>query len=128
MRYFCGQINLKGVIQPLNYDADGAAIVTFHLTNKEIVNPFTGYQIGLVSVFLVGIVAPFFASFPLFFLKKGAELLEKGAIAPLLRKKGGNFPLLIPKCTNQVFRWYWIGKNQEILTDTYRKIPIQCTT
>ena len=118
----------KGCYSTLKYDTDGAAIVTFHLTNKEIVNPFTGYQIGLVYVFLVGVVPPFFVSFPLFFLKRGAELLEKGGIAPLLRKKGGNCPLLITKCTNRVFRRYWIGKNQEILTDTYRKIPIQYTT
>jgi len=26
------------------------------------------------------------------------ELLKKGAIAPLLRKKGGTAPFLIPKC------------------------------
>ncbi len=31
-----GKVVLKGVILPLKYDADGAAILTIHLTNKEI--------------------------------------------------------------------------------------------
>ena len=48
---------------------------------------FTRYQIGSVSVFSAGIVPPFFVSLP------GAGLLKKGAIAPLLREKGGNCPL-----------------------------------
>jgi hypothetical protein len=51
-------------------------------------------EIGSVLVFLVSFVSPFFVSFPPFSLKKGAELLKKGAIAPLLRKKGGHCPLL----------------------------------
>ena len=54
---------------------------------------FIRYQIGLVSVFSVGIVPPFFVSFPPFFLERGAVLLKKGGVAPLLRKKGGNCPL-----------------------------------
>ena len=38
-----------------------------------------------------------FVSFPPFFLERGAVLLKKGAIAPLLRKKGGNCPLFAEK-------------------------------
>jgi hypothetical protein len=37
LRYFFGKVDLKGVIQPLKYNADGVDIVTFHLTDKEIV-------------------------------------------------------------------------------------------
>ena len=47
-----------------------------------LVSVFTWYQIGLVSVFSVGIVLPFLVLFPPFFLKRGAELLKKGVIAP----------------------------------------------
>jgi hypothetical protein len=57
------------------------------------VSVFTRYQIGSVSVFSVSIVPPFFVSFPPFFLERGAVLVKKGAIAPLLRKKGGDCPL-----------------------------------
>ncbi len=57
------------------------------------VSVFTRYQIGSISVFSVSIVPPFFVSFPPFFPKRGAVLIKKGAIAPLLRKKGGKSPL-----------------------------------
>ncbi len=36
--YFLGKADLKGVIILLKCNADGAAIVTFHLTNKEIMD------------------------------------------------------------------------------------------
>jgi hypothetical protein len=42
-------------------------------------------------------IPPFFVYFPPFlppFFQKGVELLKKGAIAPLLRKKGGTAPFL----------------------------------
>ena len=58
-----------------------------------LVSVFTRYQIGSVSVFSVSIVPPFFVSFPPFFLERGTVLVKKGAVAPLLRKKGGNCPL-----------------------------------
>jgi hypothetical protein len=53
---------------------------------------------------------PFFVYFPPFFppfFQKG--LLKKGAIAPLLRKKGGTAPFFIPKCTDRIFLRYRYG-------------------
>jgi hypothetical protein len=38
-----------------------------------------------------------------FFLKMGAGPLKKGAVTPLLRKKGVPAKIIIPKCTDQVF-------------------------
>jgi hypothetical protein len=75
----------------LNYDV---IRVVYH----GVTNSFFGIGILLVSD-LLGFWyfgryhSPLFVSFPSFFLKRGAELLKKGAIAPLLRKKGGNRPL-----------------------------------
>ena len=71
---------------------------------------------------------PPFCIVPPFFLKRRAELLEKGAITPLLRKKGAIAPFLIPNCTDRVSRWYRYGNYQEILTNTNQKIPIRYTT
>jgi hypothetical protein len=63
-----------------------------------VTSSFFGIGILLVSDLLGfwyfrSVSFPPFLSFPPFFLKRGAELLKKGAIAPLLRKKGGNRPL-----------------------------------
>ncbi len=46
----------------------------------------------------------------------GAGPLKKGAMTPLLRKKGVPAKILIPKCTDRVFLQFWIGKYQEIPT------------
>jgi hypothetical protein len=46
----------------------------------------------------------------------GAGPLKKGAMTPLSRKKGVPAKKKIPKCTDQVFLWYWFGKYQEIPT------------
>ncbi len=67
---------------------------------------FCWYQICWAFGISVGIVPPLLVSFPPFFLKRGAELLKKGAIVPLLRKKGAITPFLIPNCTDRVFRLY----------------------
>ncbi len=58
-----------------------------------------------------------------FFLKMGAEPLKKGAMTPLLRKKGVPAKTIIPKYTDQVFLWYWFGKYREIPTEYLPKIP-----
>jgi len=78
---------------------------------------FAGIRFAGFSVFRSVSFPPFSYSSPLsppLFSKRGLELLKKGAIAPLLRKKGGNAPFLIPKCTNQVFLRYGIGNTGEI--------------
>ena len=75
-------------------------------------------------------IPPFFLYFPPFlppFFPKG-ELLKKGAIAPLLRKKGGTAPFFIPKCTDRVFLRYRYGKYREIPTEYRPKIPNRYTT
>ena len=90
-----------------------------------LVAVFTRYQIGLVSVFLVSIVPPFFVSFPPFSPKGGLCISKRGALAPLLRKKGAIAPFLMPKYTDRVFHQYQYGKYQEILTNTNQKISIQ---
>ncbi len=75
--------------------------------------------------------SPLFEYFPPLlppFFQKGVELLKKGAIAPLLRKKGGTAPFLIPKCTDRVFLRYRYGIYREIPTEYRPKIPIRDTT
>ncbi len=75
--------------------------------------------------------SPLFVYFPPFlppFFQKGVELLKKGASAPLLRKKGGTAPFLIPKCTDRVFLRYRYGNYREIPTEYRPKIPIRDTT
>ncbi len=57
---------------------------------------FIWSQIGLVLVFRL-VSFPPFCIVPPFFLERGAGLLKKRAIAPLLRKKGGNCPLFDTK-------------------------------
>ena len=92
---------------------------------------FCWYQICWIFGISVGIVPPFFVYFPPFlppFFQKGVELLKKGAIAPLLRKKGGTAPFLIPKCTDRVFLRYGIGNTGEIPTEYRPKIPNWYTT
>ena len=87
---------------------------------------FCWYQICWIFGISVGIVPPFFVYFPPFlppFFQKGVELLKKGAIAPLLRKKGGTAPFLIPKCTDRIFLRYRYGKYREIPTEYRPKIP-----
>jgi len=89
------------------------------------------YQICWIFGISVGIVPPFFEYFPPFlhpFFKRGLELLKKGAIAPLLRKKGGTAPFLMPKCTDRVFLRYGIGNTGEIPTGYRPKIPNWYTT
>ena len=95
------------------------------------VSVFTGIRYCWYRYFSVGIVPPFFEYFPPFlppFFQKGVELLKKGAIAPLLRKKGGTAPFLIPKCTDRVFLRYRYGKYREIPTEYRPKIPNRYTT
>jgi hypothetical protein len=95
------------------------------------VSVFCRYQICWIFGISVGIVPPFFEYFPPFlppFFQKGVELLKKGAIAPLLRKKGGTAPFLIPKCTDRVFLRYRYGIYREIPTEYRPKIPIRDTT
>jgi len=65
------------------------------------------FGIGILPVWIFGISVgfdpPFFVYFPPFlppFFQKGVELLKKGAIAPLLKKKGGTAPFSILKCTD----------------------------
>ena len=58
-----------------------------------LVSVFTGIRLAWYLLFSVGIVLPFFVPFSPFFLKRGARLLKKGTIVPLLRKKGGFRPL-----------------------------------
>ena len=95
------------------------------------VSVFCRYQICWIFGISVGIVPPFFEYFPPFlppFFQKGVELLKKGAIAPLLRKKGGTAPFLIPKCTDRVFLRYRYGIYREIPTEYRPKIPNRYTT
>ena len=64
------------------------------------------YQICWIFGISVGIDPPLFRILPPFpppFFPNGVELLKKGAIAPLLRKKGGTAPFLIPKSTEFSF-------------------------
>jgi len=75
--------------------------------------------------------SPLFVNFPPFlppFFQKGVGVLKKGAIAPLLRKKGGTAPFLIPKCTDRVFLRYGIRNTGEIPTEYRPKIPNWYTT
>jgi hypothetical protein len=58
----------------------------------------------------------------------GAGPLKKGAMTPILSKKGIPAKKIIPKCTDQVFLWYRFGKYQEIPTEYRPKIPNQDTT
>ena len=96
-----------------------------------LISVFCRYQICWIFGILVCIDPPLFVYFPPFlppFSKKGVELLKKGAIAPLLRKKGGTAPFLIPKCTDRVFLRYRYGNYREIPTEYRPKIPIRDTT
>ncbi len=69
---------------------------------------------------------PFLYRSPLFSSKGGQSSLKRGAIAPLLRKKGGNRPLFDTRTVpDRVFRRYPYGKYREIPTDTDQKIPIR---
>jgi hypothetical protein len=103
---------------------------------RGVTSSFFGIGILLVSDLLdfrfsVGIDPPFFVYFPPFlppFFPKGLELLKKGAIAPLLRKKGGTAPFLIPKCTDRIFLRYRCMVNTEKYrpnTDRKYRIDIQ---
>jgi hypothetical protein len=58
----------------------------------------------------------------------GAGPLKKGAMTPLLRKKGVPAKIIILKCTDQVFLRYQFGKYQEIPTKYRPKIPNWYTT
>jgi hypothetical protein len=58
----------------------------------------------------------------------GAGPLKKGAMTPHSRKKGVPAKKIIPKCTDQIFRWYWFNKYQEIPTEYQPKIPTWYTT
>ena len=51
LQYFFGKVNLKGDIKPLKYDTDGADIVTFHLTNKEITSRIHSYFFALFLIY-----------------------------------------------------------------------------
>ena len=95
------------------------------------VSVFCRYQICWIFGIRSVSIPPFFVYFPPFlppFFQKGVELLKKGAIAPLLRKKGGTAPFFIPKCTNRVFLRYRYGKYREIPTEYRPKIPNRYTT
>jgi len=75
--------------------------------------------------------SPLFVYFPPFlppFFQKGVGAPQKGAIAPLLRKKGGTAPFFIPKCTDRVLLRYGIGNTGEIPTEYRPKIPNWYTT
>ncbi len=92
---------------------------------------FAGIRFVGFSVFRSVSIPPFFVYFPPLlppFFQKGVELLKKGAIAPLLRKKGGTAPFFIPKCTDRVFLRYRYGKYREIPTEYRPKIPNRYTT
>jgi hypothetical protein len=58
----------------------------------------------------------------------GGWPFKKGAMTPLLRKKGVPDKKKILKCTDQVFLRYWFGKYQEIPTEYQPKIPNRYTT
>jgi hypothetical protein len=58
----------------------------------------------------------------------GARPLKKGAMTPLLRKKGVPAKKIIPKCPDRVFLWYQFGKYQKIPTKYQPKIPYRHTT
>jgi hypothetical protein len=95
------------------------------------VSVFCRIRFAGFSVFRSVLIPPFFVYFPPFlppFFQKGVELLKKGAIAPLLRKKGGAAPFFIPKCTDQIFLRYRYGKYREIPTEYRPKIPNRYTT
>ena len=92
---------------------------------------FSGIRFAGFSVFRSVSIPPFFVYFPPFlppFFQKGVELLKKGAIAPLLREKGGTAPFLILKWTNRIFLRYQYGKYREIPTEYRPKIPNRYTT
>jgi hypothetical protein len=103
---------------------------------RSVTSSFFGIGILPVSDLLdfgisVGIDPPLFCILPPFpppFFQKGVELLKKGAVAPLLRKKGGTAPFFIPKCTDRIFLRYRYGKYQEIPTEYRPKIPNRYTT
>jgi hypothetical protein len=95
------------------------------------VSVFCRYQICWIFGISVGIDPPLFCILPPFpppFFQKGVELLKKGAVAPLLRKKGGTAPFFIPKCTYRIFLRYRYGKYREIPTEYRPKIPNRYTT
>jgi len=92
---------------------------------------FAGIRFAGFSVFRSVSIPPFFVDFPPFlppFFQKGMELLKKGGIAPILRKKGGTAPFSIPKCTDRIFLRYRHGKYREIPTEYRPKIPNRYTT
>ncbi len=96
---------------------------------------FAGIRFIWRSVFPVGITnlagTPFYCKRGAGCIKKGAGapfFLEKGAVAPFLRKIGFPAKKIIPKCPDRDFLWYRYGKYREIPTDTDRKIPIRYTT
>jgi len=113
----------------------------FTSTLKEIVSRcyrqffryryFAGIRFAGFLVFRSVSIPPFFVYSPPFlppFFQKGVELLKKGAIVPLLRKKGGTAPFLIHKCTDRIFLRYRFGKYREIPTEYRPKIPNRYTT
>jgi hypothetical protein len=90
---------------------------------------FCWYQICWIFVIRSVSFPPFLYTSPLsspLFSKRGSELLKKGAIAPLLRKKGASAPFLIPKCRPSFPSvWYWYRNTGEIPTEYRPKIPRQ---
>jgi hypothetical protein len=47
------------------------------------------------------------------FSKGGLSFSKRRPIPPFLGKKVVAVKFLIPKCTYQIFLWYWYGKYQE---------------
>jgi len=91
---------------------------------------FCWLQICWIFGISVGIVPPFLYTSPFLppFFPKGGWSPQKGGHCPLLRKKGGTAPFLIPKCTDRVFLRYGIGNTGEIPTEYRPKIPNWYTT
>ena len=92
-------------------------LYTTVLPTAFLVVIFCWYQICWAYGILVRIIPPFCESFPPFFIKRGAELLKKGAIAPLLRKTGFHFPKRTTKPRLQYMgvQMYWVSFSK---TDT----------
>jgi len=95
----------------------------------ELYRGVTGsfFGIGILPVFRSVLIPPFLVYFPPFLppvFQKGVELLKKGAIAPLLRKKGGTAPFLIPKCTTEFSFGIGMVNTEKYRPNTDRKYRI----
>jgi hypothetical protein len=87
-----------------------------HISKTTYYYRSVGILVGILSTIEFGRNSLRFGGKP-FFPQNGGWAPQKGGHDPPFEEKRGSRQKIIPKCTNQVFLWYWFGKYQEIPTD-----------